>query len=210
MSELTNHHLQELLAQSLLLTRDGVGVFDKEDKLIFCNDAMGGLFGVSAKEALNQTFTSLCLRCFNNPIGINIESSSFDDWISNAHFKRKSCQFRTFETDTQDGRWFLVTEQVVQEDYLYVQSGETKPRSATFLAQGNNNDVYNLAVQSGDPFIITDHPRLGTLQVNITRNSQITNTNLFVYLSKDAFASATALLYSVTWLSPSITSKRTR
>ncbi len=120
MSELTNNHIHQLLAQSLLLTRDGVGIYDKEDKLIFCNDAMGDLFGVSAKEALMQTFASLCLRCFNNPTGINIESLSFDDWISKAHSKRRSCQFRTFETDTQDGRWFLVTEQVVQDDFLYV------------------------------------------------------------------------------------------
>ena len=83
-----------------------------------------------------------------------------------------------------------------REDYLYVQSGETKPKSATFLAQGSNNDVYNLATQSGDPFIITDHPRLGTLEVNITRNSQITDSNLFVYLSKDALTDTNGALTS--------------
>lgn len=81
-----------------------------------------------------------------------------------------------------------------REDYLYIQAGETKPKSATFLAQGNNNNVYNLAVQSGDPFIISNHPRLGTLQVNITRNLQITNTNLFVYLSKDALTNSNGVL----------------
>ena len=82
------------------------------------------------------------------------------------------------------------------EDYLYVQSGETKPKSATFLAQGNNNDVYDLAAQSGDPYIISNHPRLGTLTVNITRNSEITDTNLFVYLSKDPLTDTNGFLTS--------------
>lgn len=79
-------------------------------------------------------------------------------------------------------------------DYLYVQPGDTAPKSATFLAQQNANDVYELAPQSGDPYIITDHPRLGTLTVNITRNAQITNTNLLVYLSRDALTDTNGYL----------------
>ena len=69
---------------------------------------------------------------------------------------------------------------------LYNIDVNENPKSATFLAQQSNNDVYELAPQSGDPYQITDHPRLGTLTVNITRNSAITNTNLLIYLSKNA------------------------
>ncbi len=79
-------------------------------------------------------------------------------------------------------------------DNLYVPAGEIAPKSATFLAQQTNNDVYELAPQSGDPYQITDHPRLGTLTANITRNSEITDTNLFVYLSKDALTDADGFL----------------
>lgn len=68
---------------------------------------------------------------------------------------------------------------------LYIEQGAESPKSATFLAQQSTNDVYELAPQSGDPYIITNHPRLGTLTTNITRNSEITDTSLFVYLSKD-------------------------
>jgi len=79
-------------------------------------------------------------------------------------------------------------------DYLYVQAGETAPKSATFLAQQTNNNVYELAPQSGDPYIITDHPRLGTLTVDITRNNEITASNLLVYLSKEALTDANGYL----------------
>ncbi|MDT7832619.1 hypothetical protein RQM59_09520 [Flavobacteriaceae bacterium S356] len=69
-------------------------------------------------------------------------------------------------------------------DNLYITSGETRPVSATFLAQANNNDVYTLATQSGDPFTILDHPRLGSLTINMDRNTQITGDVLLCYLSK--------------------------
>lgn len=119
MFELPDSHIQKLITESIFLTKDGIGIFDKNDKLIFCNDAMAVLFGSTPPDVLNQTFTDLCFRCFNSSIGINIESESFDVWISNALAKRRSSLFRTFETDIQNGRFFLVTEQIVQEDYLY-------------------------------------------------------------------------------------------
>ncbi|CAM1352981.1 hypothetical protein [Tenacibaculum halocynthiae] len=68
---------------------------------------------------------------------------------------------------------------------LYVEQGGESAKSATFLAQQTNNNVYELAPQSGDPYQITNHPRLGTLTVNLTRSSQISETDLLVYLSRD-------------------------
>ncbi|MEH6534076.1 MAG: diguanylate cyclase [Photobacterium frigidiphilum] len=140
MSELSDRHIQKIITESLSLTKDGVGVYDGDDKLVFCNNIMGGLFGLTAKEALNQTFTNLCLACFNDPIGINIESSSFDSWLSNALIKRRNCQFRTFETDTHDGRWFLVTEQVVQGSFLYVYFTDITEKKENELALKDMSD----------------------------------------------------------------------
>ncbi len=72
-----------------------------------------------------------------------------------------------------------------REDYLYIPSGKKNPRSATFLAQGDpNSTVYDLAITSGDPVGISDHPRLGSLTLNITRNADVANDVLLAYLSK--------------------------
>ncbi len=68
---------------------------------------------------------------------------------------------------------------------LYVEAGAKKAKSATFLAQSATNDVYTLAGESGDPYTILQHPKLGSIQVNLTRNATIKDANLFVYLSKD-------------------------
>mgnify|MGYP000188630611 CR=1 FL=1 len=77
---------------------------------------------------------------------------------------------------------------------LYVEQAGQTPKSATFLAQQTNNNVYELAPQSGDPYQITDHPRLGTLTVNLTRNNQITETDLLVYLSRDSLTDGNGYL----------------
>lgn len=119
MPKLSHNHVQEIIAESLLLTKDGVGIFDKNDTLVFCNDTLASIFGCTVDDALNKTFKELALACFNDPIGIIIESLSFDHWISSALVKRRSCPFRKFEIDTHEGKWFLITEQIVQQNYLF-------------------------------------------------------------------------------------------
>lgn len=72
-----------------------------------------------------------------------------------------------------------------REDYLYVKDGETEAKSVTFLALQETNDVFELAYQSGDPYIITDHPRLGYLQIDIDRGNFSEDQALLVFLSRD-------------------------
>ncbi len=70
-----------------------------------------------------------------------------------------------------------------QADHLYVIPEQSRAKSASFLAQANENDVFTLANESGDPFRIQDHPYLGFLQVDIDKNTQIQEDKLFIYLS---------------------------
>jgi PAS domain-containing protein len=58
--------IEKLIIESLALTKDGVGLFNKEDSLIYCNAAIGELFGMSVEEATNKSFSELSIHCFNN------------------------------------------------------------------------------------------------------------------------------------------------
>ncbi len=71
------------------------------------------------------------------------------------------------------------------EDYLYVNPGDTEAKSASFLAQSETNDVYNLSFESGDPWRFDQQPHLGVLNVDIERNEMIQDKNLIVMLSKE-------------------------
>ena len=83
-----------------------------------------------------------------------------------------------------------------REDYLYIEAGADKAKSATFLAQSTTNDVYSMAIESGDPYTISDHPKLGSIQVNFNRNNDIKDSNLLVYLSKDPLTDTNGVLTS--------------
>ncbi|XPF95718.1 diguanylate cyclase [Colwellia sp. RE-S-Sl-9] len=120
MSKLTNNKIKKILIESLLLTKDGVGLFDPDDRLVFCNEALGEFFGSSASKALNKTFSELCLGCFKTKKGAHIETDNFETWIKKALANRRSRNYRTFETDTVDGKYFIVTEQMAQENFLYL------------------------------------------------------------------------------------------
>jgi len=71
------------------------------------------------------------------------------------------------------------------EENLYVNPGDSEAQSASFLAQSETNDVFNLSYESGDPWRIDQQPHLGILNVAIERNEAIQDKNLFVFLSKE-------------------------
>ena len=137
------------------------------------------------KDAINQTIDGL------NDGSLRVASRIKDsqNWETHQWIKKAVLlSFRTKENEVMDGSYTKFFDKVdskfngfsekdfkngFRQDYLYVESGATKAKSATFLAQSTTNDVYSLSGESGDPFIITEHPRLGSLQIEITRNSKI-------------------------------------
>lgn len=117
---MADYKIDKILIESLSLTKDGVGIFDPDDRLIFGNEALSALFEIPIAQALNKTFTELCQVCFDDKKGINIEAENFQEWIDNALKKRRKHAYRTFETDTVQGQYFIVTEQMVQKNFLYL------------------------------------------------------------------------------------------
>ena len=71
------------------------------------------------------------------------------------------------------------------EEYLYIRDGITEANSSTFLAVQETNNIFELAPQSGDPYIITDHPSLGYIQIDIDRGDIPEDETLLLYLSRD-------------------------
>lgn len=66
-------------------------------------------------------------------------------------------------------------------------NAEPGAKSATFLSHDptNTKDVFTLAAESGDPFTIDQHPRLGYLLINIESNPAIAGKTKWINLSRD-------------------------
>ncbi len=71
------------------------------------------------------------------------------------------------------------------ETDLYVEQGNDKAKSATFLSQVPGiDDVITLGQIAADPFRVEDHPTLSFLNVALQKNDTVTGKTAFVYLSE--------------------------
>lgn len=82
----------------------------------------------------------------------------------------------------------------LREDWMYRLPGQDEPRSASYLAQGESNDVFTLAQASGDPITILDHTFLGYLDATFVRHNQIEGDKLMVFLSTEPLTDAQGYL----------------
>ncbi len=112
-------NIQQLLYDSLEKTSDCVAIFDGEDKLIYCNEVTSSLFGQSISDIEGKTFADLVEYCYLYSKGLLIEANNIHEWIVYANQKRRQSPFRSFEIDLHDGRWFLATERVIENDFIF-------------------------------------------------------------------------------------------
>jgi diguanylate cyclase (GGDEF)-like protein len=102
------HHT---LLEFINLSKDGYLVFDKQDSIYFINDTFAGIIGIEKQQALGLSFERLVRISAESRNGLHVESDDLDHWIATAKGRRQNTDFRLFEVDKWDGRWFLLSEQ---------------------------------------------------------------------------------------------------
>lgn len=112
--------VKQQLLQGLTLTHDGIGIFDADDVLVYCNHVLASMFSQTAESATGQSFDFLVKHSYTTQTGVNVESSSVDGWLRMAHRLRRSKKFRSFEVDCHGDRWFLVTEHTAEDGTMLI------------------------------------------------------------------------------------------
>ncbi len=103
-------------------SKDGYGLFDADDVLIYCNPAYAELYYYNSRdEFLGETFEHMVRTGHEQHRGVKIDSDNVDEFIAYAKTVRRSRPFRLFEVDFIDGRWFLFSEQTGASGELLVQ-----------------------------------------------------------------------------------------
>ena len=119
--------VKNLLFEALSPT-EGIGVFDADDRMIYCNQSLASFFGLSPDMASGMTFDQLIEHSFNSGTGLNFGTDSLETWLSKAHKLRRSKKFRRFELDCNDGRWFLVKEYTAKDKCVLIACSEITQR----------------------------------------------------------------------------------
>ena len=124
-------NIQQLLYNSLEKTSNCVGIFDDEDRLIYCNEEMAAMFGQTINDVQGQTFAQIVEYCYLYSKGVLIEANNIHEWIIYANQKRRQSVFRNFEIDLHDGRWFLATERVIENDFIFFYATDITEKKQT-------------------------------------------------------------------------------
>lgn len=106
----------------LEVTQDGYGIFSADDILIGCNQALVDVMAVEYDKMVGHSFNQIFRTAFVNQQGPNIETDDIEQWLEAAQFKRRGKEYRVFEIDLVDGRWFLISEQTLPSGELFLQA----------------------------------------------------------------------------------------
>lgn len=110
--------LEKLLNQTLQLTPDSFGIFDPDNILVYCNKQFAEIFAIDQDSAIGMSHGELMRNAYESEEGLHIETEDFEAWLEDVESRHRQQDHRYFESDLKDGRWFRVTQVVLEGDYV--------------------------------------------------------------------------------------------
>lgn len=108
-----------LFSEFLRDTMNGILVFDGNDRIIFCNQSATSIYELTdSNDLLGKTFDQMVKHCHKSKTGIVIDTDDLNSWLEYANTKRRSKTYRRFEIDLHNGSWYLVSEQLVENNCI--------------------------------------------------------------------------------------------
>jgi len=114
--------LDWLLNEILEHTPDSFGVFNRDNRLVFCNQNMADAFSLDKHDAIGKTMIELIKHAYHHGDVINIETDDIEEWVQDTLSRKRIQKHRTFESDAKDGTWKQITELMIDNDLLVVSS----------------------------------------------------------------------------------------
>lgn len=120
-----------LLCKFIETSKDGYGIFDADDMLVFANYTFKDVFCLEQKVDEPISFEQMVCQAFKQKRGIHIEAENAESWLKYVETVRRSQPFRVFEVDMVDGRWFLFSEQLLASGEMLVQCKDMTRQKVT-------------------------------------------------------------------------------
>jgi len=115
---------QQKILEFIDVCNDGYAILAADDTLLGCNQSFADLFYQDYQTLQGIHFDELMRRSFHERKGIRIEAADIELWLQDAHQRRRQNPFRLFEVDLIDGRWFLMSEQLLPSGEMLLQAKE--------------------------------------------------------------------------------------
>lgn len=176
------------LAEFVDVSHDGYSIYSAEDILLCANQAFLAVFLRSETELIGQSFDEIMSVAFRTQKGPRIDTNDIDDWLKRAHKLRRSREYRLFEVDLVDGRWFLFSEQTLPHGEMLVQTKDiTKQKIVEQHLNEHAKRLTNLALTDELTRIANRRSFVASVQAEITRCSRQNSAMAFLLLDIDHF-----------------------
>jgi diguanylate cyclase (GGDEF)-like protein len=186
-----NRSLTELvkhIGKFLATSSEGYGIFSHDDSLIGCNQAFATLFGGSPDKFIHLHFADIIRHAFSTQKGIKIDSDDIEQWLATAMTKRRTQKFRVFEVDLLDGRWFLVSEQILASGEMLFQARDiTAQKNIEFELSAKSSKLRTLALTDELTQIANRRSFIESVNTEISRCSRLKANMAFLVLDIDYF-----------------------
>ncbi|MEO3878522.1 GGDEF domain-containing protein [Rheinheimera fenheensis] len=180
----------EKLAAFADVSRDGYAIFTANDQLLCANQAFINIFFVDEATLIGLHFTDIMRSAFHSGKGPRIDTEDIESWLSRVSQLRRSRDFRLFEVDLVDGRWFLFSEQTLPDGEMLLQTKDiTKQKIVEQHLNEHSRKLANLALTDELTQIANRRSFVASVQAEITRCSRLHCGMAFFLLDIDHFKS---------------------
>lgn len=122
MEKLPPDQLNELIIKALQASQDGVGVYDQNDIMLFCNDTVTRIMGYEGREAIGRSFEENLRHSWATGSGVIADDGDVDGMVRRAKESMKTQGFSTFESDTVTGEWNQVSRLKTEAGHTFMYS----------------------------------------------------------------------------------------
>jgi len=98
------------LFEFVQINEEGYAIFDADDHLLYCNRAYAQILGFDADMLIGRTFLDIISLCYNSGKGFKTDAEDLDVLLARVSMQWRSNNYRLFEMQTNDERWFLFSE----------------------------------------------------------------------------------------------------
>lgn len=178
----------EKLAAFADVSRDGYAIFTEDDRLLCANRAFMDVFFVDEAKLIGQYFNDIMHHAFLSNKGPRIDTDNIDNWLNRVQQLRRSREFRLFEVDLVDGRWFLFSEQTLPNKEMLLQTKDiTKQKIIEQHLNEHARRLTDLALTDELTQIANRRSFVASVESEITRCSRQQSAMAFFLLDIDHF-----------------------
>lgn len=184
------YHCATLLADFATHSKDGYAIFSADDILVCANNAFLGTFNQNATNMVGLKFTDIIRLAFKEKTGPRFDTDDIEQWLANSMLIRRSREFRLFEVDLVDGRWFLFSEQILPTGELLLQTKDiTKQKILELHLNERTRCLTDLALTDELTRIANRRSFVASVQSEISRCERLNYKVALLLLDIDYFKS---------------------